>query len=438
MLKYKDKVFTYAGSREGGAADLLFHTLPHYDVARVTPEVIEEIMKDPQVAEVLGSEFAVIPTNDYILISSGVSEILVNLLTYPKYSDTYIGVHSEKRFISAVTKVQDTYSTCSLPEKYVLGCAECMHIQTTYNCAFKNLILCTKTEPDYLSPEELREKWKLNKTTIAGYTLISPSLTSRRAVTSYCRDAKFHDFSYVNGNSAIRSNALRERGRIAHFKQETCALCFVKDECWEEAIKRNGSNGWKLRSCRGNYPESQYNTAREIRKGIRIPFTDKELTYLLANSGRLTRRIDRKKWWATLMLNSADNLVFVLRRITRPYEHTQRIVKNFKEAQQIIQTYKSYEYTPEPYKLTTAEKATLIELLTHDYSPIRGNWHKTPYPTLGVQFRPESREFVAYYRDLHGHRTLPWEARVTNLKSIYALFGTFQFADKTRGLYSKH
>ena len=155
MPKYKDKVFTYAGSRESGAADLLFHTLPNYDVTHVTPEAIEEIIKDPQVVEVLGSEFAVIPTNDYILVASGVSEILVNLLTYPKYNDTYVGIHSEKRFISSIAKVQDTYSTCSLPEKYVLSCSGCVHINTTYNCAFKNLIICTKPEPDYLSPEEL-------------------------------------------------------------------------------------------------------------------------------------------------------------------------------------------------------------------------------------------------------------------------------------------
>jgi hypothetical protein len=278
---------------------------------------------------------------------------------------------------------------------------------------------------------ELHGELQSRKSKLGGFTYVGPALTSEVVIASAFRPLDEHDFRYVERNTECRKDAQTERNRYKNFRKEVCP------DCAFEAICKHDTS-YNTRSCKGAYAKTETDIAKEILSNVSVPFTEKQLLYLLYNSGELEKRYNRRKYTATLCISHKfpGKIQFCLIRNTKPswYDDKNIIIDTFEEAKEILEKYGNYQLPPESICLTPIQKATLFELLAQQESPReRTGWHSTVYDTLCTSlYRRNIPTFEQRYSWGGGRGLLPWSVHVENLADIYENFATLKFASKNR------
>lgn len=331
-----------------------------------------------------------------------------------------------------MVNLQKVYYGCTLPQRAIVGCKTCADSETKQNCILKEQWrrVVTADEYDDFTAEDAIDALTNRKSTIAGFTYVSPKLTQTKAFTSTYRTYSDHDFSMVEENSDTIKRGLQERSRKQRFIKEACSTCLVREAC------DSWSTPTDVKYCKGPYIETEAEAHKAIVKNSKIPFTNKQLLFLALNSGELGKRYNRCISWATFMYDYNRGLHFGIRR-----KNTGHILAQltFEEAEKVIRTYNSYVYEIQDHKpLSMQQKAVLLELAGRDWSPnFRSGWHRTQYQALGIVYSPHGKKWIlnfkfnsssGYYRP-YG-MLLPWEVQASTLADVYQHYGNLETLSK--------
>jgi len=330
----------------------------------------------------------------------------------------------------------EVFLQCVHPHKHIIQCAECIAKVPIGDatCDAKAFIVCREESPEVpLDMEETRDLLVNRRTKIGPFTMISPVLTADKAVASSYRPIRYHNFEHVEENSELRKLAYKERQRFKLFKQQACPVCMVKAEC---GYLDYGTGNWARRGCSGHYEGTEHAVARRILKQVDIPYTGKQLMFLLRNAGALHKRYNRCNYVLTFKiqhLKGKYTLVHGLNRTTRPGEFTR--IPTFKESVAFIENYRDTPPLQTTQTLSTIQKAALVELVYQDYSPTRqAGWRNTSYPTLDTSYTGFNKLVQRY--SYGGRETLPWTVVINSLKEFYSHFTTLTFVGKMRSTYA--
>ena len=328
--------------------------------------------------------------------------------------------------------LQKVYYGCTLPQRAIVGCKACADSSTKQSCILKEQWrkIITTGEYDDFTAEDAIGALTNRKSTIAGFTYVSPKLTQMKAFTSTYRTYGDHDFSMVKENSDIIKRGLQERSRKQRFIQEACSTCLVRETC----------NRWNtptdVKYCKGPYIETEAEAHKAIVKNAKIPFTNKQLLFLALNSGELGKRYNRCISWATFLYDYNRGLTFGIRR-----KNTGEILARltFKEAEEVIRKHKSAVFEIRDHKpLALQQKAVLIELASRDYSPnFRSGWHRTQYQALGLEYNPYRKAWTLHFKfnSASGYyrpygMLLPWDVKADTLADVYQHYGNLETLTK--------
>jgi len=340
--------------------------------------------------------------------------------------------------------LRDVYYKCTLPHRTIVGCVDCLLLDTKGSCELKKL--WNVMEEEDIATEACDAVGMLNsrKSKIEGFTYVSPSLTRDQDFVTPYRHHKNHDFSCVEGNSEIVRKGLRERGRARRFVKNACSTCLVKDACDRSAECSH------IKYCRGPYAETAEEANSKVVEAAKIPFTEKQLMFLALNSGKLQKRYERCIYWATFRYNQYiyRGMSFGLCRATTG-EYTP--FKTFKEAEAVIRKCNASVVEVEKReKLTVEQKAVLIELAKAHQSPAyRGGWNTRHYDTLGIEFNQWGGSWDLRFKynssGGYGYRTdgmlLPWMVDAKTLADVFQHYiglGTLEHKSHADSYYNTH
>ncbi len=320
--------------------------------------------------------------------------------------------------------LKDEYYNCKLPHRTILGCTHCLDQQVSVSCKIRSLSGTILEGKDEYAPGKAVEELKSRKTVIAGFTYVSPVLTTEEHFTTTYRSVNDHDFTAVEDKSEMVRQGLRERGRARHFIKNACSICMVKDVCGYEHNKKN---------CSGPILGTEADATKKILAENHIPFTNKQLMFLALNSGQLDNRINRCMYWATFRHDYHQGLTFGLCRYTTGYY---KPFESFKEAESVLRDkLKRVREVQKGEKLSPAMKAILLELSKRSCSPnYCSGWGQTSYDTLGIEYNryaPEWELRFKYNGNGYGGMLLPWSVRANKLADVYAKYGCIYLLDKS-------
>jgi len=378
---------------------------------------IEEIVDDPKTKEVFGD----LP----ILAFTDVDD---NLVVTPKLpigafdwldraqKEEYVWSVNTDRTITPIN-MHECYYSCLRPQKLIVGCLECAKTEEAgpADCQLKRLLHVDPSypEPNYLSPSELLQQFKSRKTTIAGYTFVSPRLTADEAFPETFRPAGRHDFGNVEDNSTRIKDALKERKRVDKFIETECWGCLVADHCGRTDAKY----------CRGAYAQSQKKAEQDIVAQLETPYSKSQLEFLINHTGRLKKRYEHKIYYATLE-DINGGLIWGLRRKTHPHAPIIQF-KEFKQAKNIIEVYgvPGRDWG----KVTPTLLSSWMEMSDRRYSPCnRGDWRKTSYPRAYIE-RTGVNRLTAYFSWSSSGKRLPWSQDIDKLQEVFRYYRHFNF-----------
>lgn len=431
-----NKVFTVASTfshDEDGNSNLLFSSLGN-EPNILSADSMQQIIMDPLFHKIMGRGGILVRlerSTPTLLATSDVEKYAIRRMERADKDETVI-IYDPVKGVRTVN-LHDIYYSCTLPHKIIVGCVDCLDKETDRPCVIKSLDEQFTDSNGGLSPFEVTQELKNRKDNLAGFTYVSPRLTAVDHFTRTFRPIEQHNFNEIVDNSAVIQKGLRERGRRKRFAQTACPHCFIQEEC------KNDAYYWPRKHCEGPYNYTDKTACKELLKETPIPFTPKQLLFLALNSGRLDKRYNRRKYWATFQMRNS-NLKFGLCRYTTgeftPFE-------NYKEAEELLRKYnKSVVEVEGKKRLTPQAKAVLLELAQRTYSPVRvSRWHSTYYSVLGIEYNAYNMSwelFFTYNTNNHWHRSggedplvLPWTVQASNLHDIYKEYTDFRGLSKT-------
>lgn len=408
-------VFTVAGSPVGFPT-LLFTRLDKDE--KQLDEDIKGIFETKEIDALLPAFIAIkSDVNDYPVwsLSCDIDLWALNRLENAEKDEniyTYLKGEGPK-----IINLQTVYYSCPLPHRQIIGCLNCVREAppTPKDCVIKRMILARTEDKNKSDVEQIAEQLKNRSSEIAGFVYVSPKLTAMEYFSKTFRDVEAHDFGRIEDNSEEVKKGIRERARFNKFKKEVCTQCFVRGFC-------RGN-----RYCDGAYPKTSGDAVVEILDKVDIPFTDVQLNYLLANSGELPKRVDRRIAWATFQLIEGELVFGIVPRCG--YYNMKIKFKSFEEAKKFLnqhgQDFNPKWITPIPLE----RKAVLAELASHDYSPTNNcGWHRTSYRVVGIRSYPDL-ELV--FKHTNG-QVLRWPFRVSSLTSVYEHYESLSLLRHTK------
>ncbi len=423
-----NKMFTVAADSEGdedGACNLLFCDIAQ-NAEPVTREGMYRVVNDPLFKEYMDgggiltkisdSPPTLLATNNtryYAIARMGLSDPDESILIFqPGEAIKEINLH-------------EAFYTCTLPHKIIVGCETCNAVDASRICPVRALALRQDEADVNTTAGDAACELRSRKDSIAGYTYVSPKLTAIKNFAKTYREVEAHDFEEVEDRSAIIRQGLQERGRYRRFKKTACANCLVQKGCHNVQCSQD------IKYCTGPYIGSEAEAVKTVLAQGEIPFSDKELRYLLVNSGPLRVRYNRCIYWTTFSFHRRT-LQFGLSRYTQGDFIP---IPTFKEAREIIQNYSRERQETEMPPLTPLRKALLLELASKYYSPVQvSRWHKTQYSVLGVTYDRYSGKLrlnfkFNSYGGPHSYRPdgllLPWGVSAANFDDIFEEYTMF-------------
>ncbi len=364
---------------------------------QLTDEAEEKILKDP----IFDKFFPEIRYAAYLYGAFTVTdnpELLYNNIDQGEDVEILSIVNGEFK----VLHLKDIRDTCKLPHKYILGCRACIDEETVEDvdyCAVR----CLHAQHRQTIPEELLEEtrnWKHLKKKIGDFVFVSPSSVRRRTFSSRIVGLNDIEFDAPEGHLERRQTAMATRGQRQEFKKEHCAICLMSSVC--------GQGQW----CDRQYDKAETEYYTDILERATIPFTDKQLCILLINSGRLSKRYERKESYMTFKYRNGG-LEYVVGDIHHGHEES----LTYKEAIKILKTHGEF-FEPPKFKVTKKLKALLVTTVSiqENRGPSRGWGHHT-FPVRFTTCMPLSEKFTQYY--YRGHR-MREGLSVENLRDIYS------------------
>ncbi|RKY28654.1 MAG: hypothetical protein DRP83_00340 [Planctomycetota bacterium] len=399
-------------------------------------ELHREIAEDPQTQKYLGDTFMILPfINHCAKYRYGPSDHESRFLIATNEADPVCRSalnDSDRLPVTLMTNGVPEYvygidirNRCSFPEKYIDGCTSCpVKVEGGGACPLMSLGALAQTPAPDLDIEDYWERTQYWKTQIGRFRAIGSTLTSNVGVPEAHRNIKEHDFTLVGANLEKRQKGASERSRYAQFQKSVCSQCSMKEPCWGEY---RSAPRW----CNGYYDESTLEIAKNIVKRVHVPFTGPELRFLLANSGELDKRVERRKCYGTLKVHR-NRLIFAINPKTSPLNYM-REIGGFQAARRFLEKYKTTLIEPPYRRMSTNEKAVLLELAQRNHSPIYHNgWKRTSYTLLYIESTYDG-ELAATYRWRNYNRgggLLPWKLHIRTLKDIYRNFQNFIYQER--------
>lgn len=411
-----DRVFTCAVD-SAGDPDLIFSSLDPTDRI-ATPQTLKLIQNHPLVHQIVGYPNIVYTYDDalpyqIIRVTSIMDNTIAAQLPAAKKED-YIYVNSTPLETANISLAQ-IYDKCALPHKYALGCNACIRLNSEElpdSCVLHDMAnagIHAEHSNEYSPVDDPSDYLQSSVTTIGPFTYISPTLTRTEHFSKKERTISCHDFSAVTRRSADAANGGKESQRIHRFKAANCTRCLVRATCDAE--------GDSKQYCKGAYFQTEKEATADILEAVHVPFTRAQIKHLLAHSGPLAKRYNRRLYHLTFHATYRE-LNFGLRRTTATYFDFEPFA-TYKDAVKVINEY-GYEEGSSRYrsKLTNHSLALLIALSAQTDSPRRrNNWRTFTYPKLGIEPSYEGYT-LAYARGKEGY--LPWKTTITKLEDVYS------------------
>lgn len=415
-IKDLDLVFTYARSSDDRSTNLLFTSLQH------SPEVfqateISTIVNDPLYQKIMGSNSIVYPyesTPYPVLLAT--TEILENVAVRMEQAK-----HGEAAFVCREGSplehidLHDTYYSCQLPQKLILGCAECVNSPSlAKGCAVRQAAAqCWTLDFNGIDPDDVADFLYSRKTKIGNFVYISPVLTTHEHFTKAKRTIDEHDFSFVEERAAIREKIIASRTRLNAVKKNICTHCCVQKECLSEFDY--GYTRYRIRQCDGRYPETEEEAANAVLNRYPPAMSFEQMSILMANSGELDKRYNRCISYATFTHDRDNAYPMAFGIVSRRGRRRAHLCKDYEEAISILREYNGYIREPHA-TMTPRQYALLMEAINHRHSPqSRSRWHSTKYPRLFVSSTYSGGVEVHYTYNSHSQQVLPWTLEANNL-----------------------
>lgn len=424
------KMFTVATNSDGDEdADTSLIFTDRTNREHISTEDMYQIVSNPLFQEIMGAGCVLVHLPDDVatlVATNDLENYAVRRMDKAKPGEKIL-VYNPKRSIQTID-LHEAYYSCTLPHKTIVGCSDCMSLKASRACSVKELSLHYNNEGDRWTPADVTYNLKSRKTQITDYTYVSPRLTAIESFAKTFRHIDDHDFSVVEDNSESIRQGLRERGRFRRFQKEVCPTCLIHKGCHKVQNERD------IRWCNGPIALTEKEAVKLILDQYIIPFKPRELLYLALNSGELSQRYKRRKYWATFRTMTgyyAPNvLTFGLCRYTTGQFEA---FSSFKEARKVLDKYGQgipLENIRERHRLLTPlEKALLIELGCHHHSPVqRSRWHQTQYDALGLLYDNWRHEWELKFKfNSYGGKwsyrpcglLLPWSICARNFNDIF-------------------
>lgn len=263
--------------------------------------------------------------------------------------------------------LQEVYYSCLLPHRQLVGCIECVKEMedTPKDCVIKKA-LKQDAATSHIETEDLLDQFQNRKTMLGPFTYISPRLTSTEYFQKTLRDEDEHDFKMIEDNSAMITQGLHERQRVKLFRKTYCSNCFINSVCYHSSY------------CSGTYDKTSGDATATILSQVHIPYTDDQLSYLLAHCGELPKRVNNRVGYLTFCVGSQEQyynqIVPDKRELMMCVTHRRHpdslllVLPTFDDATSFIKTHYKHDHAPlwEPGTPIPVEyKALLIEAVTH-------------------------------------------------------------------------
>jgi hypothetical protein len=280
-----------------------------------------------------------------------------------------------------VLNSEDEYYGCTLPHKHVLGCNSCLNDGGNLpGCRIKNLrhrglFHATSESPDTRQPGSRIVRLKSGEKAIGEFTYISARYTALedKVFIEKTRQARHHFFRRIPARIAAIADINKESAEKAHKTRkkyrDVCPNCFVKEDCWNHAKDKS----WDDRKwCKSTYPKTEKEATKDILNQVKIPYTNKELRFLMLATGPLENRYNRSKVAGTFYVDK-DTLHYGLIAIKQVRQRARPLVlknpiKYLKECQGIEDPPKGL------LSVTQNLKACLIVAASTYKSPGYGEW----------------------------------------------------------------
>jgi len=419
-----------------------------------------DIAKHPLTAKLLSPYFIILPikytVNSNLHFYTRQNDALLRhaLIATPYLSNKFMLqklAESSNYPITVVTpekiitkKGEEFYKECALPEKYTHGCSECPAL--SFDRPWDPSKLCLPVRQVGLQEEaytlvgdydDFLDNVKLNQTKIGNFVAVGGSMTSDTTASAAIRHVTLCDFHQIPENKNQRKTATQTRKNRDLLQKEICPRCAMFEPSACDACASD------LVSCTGYYPYTPNQLNRKVIKQANVPFTDAQIQYLLTHSGVLEKRINRRKYVASLQYHPASTkkphtLAFALLPIHSEAYPLKRYTTNFKIAKKWLDTYVPSQKNCQvnPTRLPVNIKATLLELLTHSFSPTRRQgWRSTSYPFRYIErLNKESSLFVSYYWG-SAKTFLPWNFNVSSLQDVFQVYRHLNLCEKTVSPY---
>lgn len=402
------------GSRTATTSDtyvyLLFNVPPN-------EQDEEKLLRDPIVASLFpGTRFGT-QLDEHYAITNDVSALSPGFADDKEQRATCI--EGDQFF---VLDPKEIHNACALPHKYILGCSDCLEEEDDdenahAHCRVKKLY---DARADYVT-EELQEDvqaWKHLKVKVGDYTFITPTYTQQRSnFAGRIVGINSVDFTNPEWHQEQRQAAAQTRARHEAFIKAECdAKCLFQAKC------NKGRN-----YCSGAYDQTEKAYYDHILSRAIVKFTNKQIQYLLAHSGILDKKYNRRE--AYLSFRYRDGLEFIIGDIHRGRTRS----LTFKEAQEIIKTHgRELGEGRRSFPVTKKLKALLIVLSIFDESPsMNSGWHRTTYPVRHLEYSPWCKEFVQYYYSKK-HGVTSWTLRASELAHVYGPYQRVPFVQKSQ------
>ena len=378
--------------------------------------------------------------------------------SYTDNADALIYLGTEAGIVLPLNMVE-TYYSCKLPHRTIVGCEACINIETVTNCVAKTWFLThrkrRKTDTyawaAYGDPNSVRAQLKNRKDIIGGFTYISPRLTlsegnicipapQRHSNPDLCklidREPDEHDFTGVTYHSEVATRSVRERTRFKRFTAEVCPTCLVHRGCTDQ--------GYDKRWCKGPYDISEEDATTKILSEHEIPYDDVFLATLLTHyCGELPFRVNRKLAHLSCEIAPMENVLkFGLMYDAQGYFEALEL----SDLTDLIAWLRSGTRPVASDPLPPHQRAILIELASRQYSPPEnGHWHKTSYRSFFIQrisgapfhpHKPASRLKLHFRYNCHSREPdrdweIPWTVDATCLGDIYGHYESLKTLQKT-------
>ena len=235
--------FTVVAMRDSEGPGLLFEYVGGTD--EEDHAEADRIMRDPEVKALLGTLIVEEHLGNGLLLH-GQTDV------YPRPDQAkagdYVGVQWDGAGRSL--PIVQRFVECQEPARDLLGCRECEHVGLPCLLGIphgKPLVDLTELRPAVGLHSELRDKFKHNRSTLAGYTYVSPVMVTDES-EMFVKAEQYPnsiDWGALESRTKSRKAAASTAAENRNFKKQECSKCPAKGPC----------DAW--RHCRGAYPRAE-------------------------------------------------------------------------------------------------------------------------------------------------------------------------------------